>query len=106
MKIVIKTTDGGVAIMTLVSGSDEAQVIEKWKLANPEKYVSHRQMPDSAIPTDRTFRAAWADITPELTIDIDMAKAAYVPPEPAPAPTKEQLMAQLAALSAQIQALE
>jgi hypothetical protein len=27
-------------------------------------------------------------------------------PEPAPAPTKEQLMAQLAALSAQIQALE
>jgi hypothetical protein len=27
-------------------------------------------------------------------------------PEPAPAPTKEQLMAQLTALSAQIQALE
>ena len=29
-----------------------------------------------------------------------------VAPEPVPAPTKEQLMAQLAALSAQIQALE
>ena len=29
-----------------------------------------------------------------------------VAPEPAPAPTKEQLMAQIAALSAQIQALE
>ena len=32
-------------------------------------------MPDSAIPTDRTFRNAWADTTPELTIDVDMAKA-------------------------------
>ena len=106
MKIVIKLASGGVAIMTLVNDADEAEAIEKWKLANPEKYVSHRQMPDSAIPTDRTFREAWADTTPELTIDIDMAKAAYVPPAPAPAPTKEQLMAQLAALSAQIQALE
>lgn len=33
-------------------------------------------------------------------------KPVVVEPTPAPAPTKEQLMAQLAALSAQIQALE
>ena len=33
-------------------------------------------------------------------------KPVVVEPEPIPAPTKEQLMAQLAALSAQIQALE
>ena len=103
MKIVIKTTNG-VSIMTLVNDADEAEAIEKWKLVNPEKYVSHRQMPDSAIPTDRTFRNAWADTTPELTIDIDMAKAAYVPT--ILAPTKEELMAQLAELSAKIQALE
>jgi len=32
-------------------------------------------MLDSAIPTDRTFRDAWADTTPELTIDVDMGKA-------------------------------
>jgi hypothetical protein len=32
-------------------------------------------MPDDVIPTDRTFRDAWADTTPELTIDVDMAKA-------------------------------
>jgi len=74
MKIVIKTTNG-VSIMTLVNDADEAEAIEKWKLVNPEQYVSHRQMPDSAIPTDRTFREAWSDTTPELTIDIDMAKA-------------------------------
>jgi len=103
MKIVIKTTNG-VSIMTLVNDADEAEAIEKWKLVNPEQYVSHRQMPDSAIPTDRTFREAWSDTTPELTIDIDMAKAAYV--STTPAPTKEQLLAQLNALSAQIQALE
>jgi hypothetical protein len=103
MKTVIKLASGGVAIMSLVNGADEAEAIEKWKLANPEKYVSHRQMPDSAIPTDRTFRDAWADTTPELTIDIDMAKAAYIPT--IPAPTKEQLLAELQALTAKINAL-
>ena len=75
MKTIIKCTDGSVAVMTLVAGADEAEALEKWKLVNPDTYISHRQMPDSAIPSDRTFRDAWADITPELTIDIDMAKA-------------------------------
>ena len=75
MKIIIKKTFGGVAIMTLVNDADEAEAIRKWKSANPEAYVSHRQMPDDVIPLDRTFRDAWADITPELTIDVDMTKA-------------------------------
>ena len=44
--------------------------------------------------------------TAEEEAEWDAMEAAYVPPTPAPAPTKEQLMAQLAALSAQIQALE
>ena len=103
MKTVIKTTDG-VAIMTLVEGADLSEAIEKWKQANLGKYISHRQMPDSAIPTDRSFRHLWTDTTPELTIDIDMTKAAYVPTI-TPAPTKEELMAELAALTAKIQAL-
>ena len=46
------------------------------------------------------------ELTAEEIAEITARAAAYVPPEPAPAPTKEQLMAQLAALSAQIQALE
>jgi hypothetical protein len=75
MKIVIKRASGGVSIMTLINNSDEAESIEKWKLAHPEEYVSHRSMPDDAIPTDRTFRNAWADTTPELVIDVDMTKA-------------------------------
>lgn len=44
--------------------------------------------------------------TPEEEAEWDAMEAAYVPPTEPPAPTKEQLMAQLAALSAQIQALE
>jgi len=75
MKTVIKCADGSVSVMTLIAGANEAEAIEKWKLVNPDDYISYRQMPDSAIPTDRTFRDAWADITSELTIDIDMAKA-------------------------------
>lgn len=44
--------------------------------------------------------------TPEEEAEWDAMEAAYVPPTASPAPTKEELMAQLAALSAQIQALE
>ena len=74
MKIVIKTTEG-VQIMTLVGDSNVGEVLSKWGDLHPNKYISHREMPDSAIPSDRTFRDAWSDTTPELTIDIDMAKA-------------------------------
>jgi hypothetical protein len=74
MKIVIKTTDG-VAVMTLVEGAVISECISKWQAVNPNQYISHREMPDDAVPTDRTFRDAWADTTPELIIDIDMAKA-------------------------------
>jgi len=35
-------------------------------------------MEDSAIPTDREFREAWSDITPEPVIDIDMVKARQI----------------------------
>lgn len=74
MKIIIKTTDG-VAVMSLAEGADFEDVLFKWKLVNPGKYISHREMPDEAIPTDRYFRDAWEDTTPELVIDINMAKA-------------------------------
>jgi hypothetical protein len=46
------------------------------------------------------------ELTQQEIAELEARDAAYAPPTPAPAPTKEQLMAQLAALSAQIQALE
>ena len=45
------------------------------------------------------------DLTSEEIAELEARAAAYVPPTQ-PAPTKEQLLAQLNALSAQIQALE
>ena len=74
MKIVIKKTDG-IDIMTVIGNSDTSDELRKWQDFNVGKYVSHREMPDDAIPTDRTFRDAWDDTTTELSIDIDMAKA-------------------------------
>jgi len=45
------------------------------------------------------------DLTAEEIAELEARAAAYVPPS-RPAPTKEQLLAQLQALQAQIQALE
>lgn len=76
MKIVIQRTDGGVSVMQLVD--PQATVdgeLDKWRALYPAEYVSHRMMPDEAIPPDRTFRNAWCDETPEPVIDIDMPKA-------------------------------
>ena len=55
----------------------------------------HHMTAEGPIPFTAEEEAEW-----------DAMEAAYVPPEPTPAPTKEQLMAQIVALSAQIQALE
>jgi hypothetical protein len=46
------------------------------------------------------------DLTPQEIAELEARDAAYVPPTASPTPTKEQLLAQLNALSAQIQALE
>lgn len=46
------------------------------------------------------------DLTAEEIAELEARAAAYVPPTAPPAPTKEQLMAELSALTAKIQALE
>jgi len=56
--------------------------------------------------THKIVDGVLVDLTAEEIAEITAQQAAYVPPAPTLAPTKEQLMAQLAALSAQIQALE
>jgi len=45
------------------------------------------------------------DLTPEEIAELEARAAAYVPPS-APPPTKEQLLAELAALTAKINAME
>ena len=56
--------------------------------------------------THRMENGERVDLTPEEISELEARDAAYVLPTTPPAPTKEELMAQLAALSAQIQALE
>jgi hypothetical protein len=45
------------------------------------------------------------ELSAEEAAELNTRAAAYVPPAAPPAPTKEQLMAELAALTAKIQAL-
>jgi hypothetical protein len=76
MPIVIKRIDGGVSIMTLHEGDDVDVEIAKWDSSNmTPQYVSYREMPDSAIPPNKTWRDAWTDETKELVIDINLERA-------------------------------
>lgn len=55
--------------------------------------------------THKMVNGERVDLTAQEIAELEARDAAYVP-EPAPVPTKEQLLAQLQALQAQIQALE
>jgi hypothetical protein len=85
MQIVIKRQDGGVSIMGLHSSTYDlvrtagplADTIIELEISKSglAGIVSWRVFADDAIPTDRTFRNAWCDVTPAFVIDIDMPKA-------------------------------
>lgn len=75
MPIVIRRIDGGVTILSLAEGVDAEEEVDRWKACFPDQYASHRDMPDDAIPEDRTFRDAWCDVSPAAVIDHDMTKA-------------------------------
>jgi len=93
MKLCIKTPTG-VAIMTVVFPHEFTEreditleelntfadnEVARWSAANPGKYISHREITDADIPTDRLKRHLWADITDLPCIDI----------LPDPEPTRE-----------------
>lgn len=73
MPIAITRTDGGVSIMRPHEGTDIAAEIEKWKELHTGEYVLHQELPESAIPSDRTFRDAWK--AGNGVVEHDMAKA-------------------------------
>lgn len=76
MAIVIKLSSGGVAVMRLIGDVDASVEIEKWKAANPGMYVSHHDMADDAIPTDRANREAWVLNEAGDEIVVDMTRIA------------------------------
>jgi hypothetical protein len=88
MALVRKLADGRITITTFVGASTEAAVTDALsKLAaadanRPDPLpacVSWRMFPDEEVAkanaTMRDYRGAWTDETPELVIDVDMAKA-------------------------------
>jgi hypothetical protein len=56
--------------------------------------------------THKIVNGERVDLTPAEIAELQARDAAYIPEAPTPAPTKEQLMAELAALTTKIQALE
>jgi hypothetical protein len=108
-RIVYENQHGGVVIVTPVINTmpereniTEEQALQRAISKLPPEAVNYVVLDESAIPVDRTYRSAWVLSPDKQSVVVDSSKIA----PPAPAPTKEQLMAQLAALSAQIQALE
>lgn len=75
MKTVFTRNDGGISILNMIEGTDITREIAKWSEEDQKAIVSYREMPDVAIPEDKSFRNAWCDVTPEEIIDIDMVKA-------------------------------
>jgi hypothetical protein len=55
--------------------------------------------------THNMINGVRVDLTPEEIAELEARDAAYVPPTAPAAPTKEQLLAELQALTAKIQAL-
>ena len=96
--IVIKKVSGGVSIMRLVGDADVATCISQWQEVNPDEYVTHVEIAETDLPADQSTRARWNLENGAVVLSTDST--------PTPAATKEQLLAQLNALAAQIQALE
>lgn len=70
-KVIVKRQDGGVSIVTPAPGVTQ-ELIER-DAKRVEGYVSHRQVQDKELPTDRTFRDAWVD--DDVKINVNMPKA-------------------------------
>lgn len=72
-KIAVKRSDGGVSIVSPSSDATPETMLRDALAV--EGYVSHREIVDYALPSDRTFRNAWTDDFPTPTIDVDLDKA-------------------------------
>jgi hypothetical protein len=59
-----------------------------------------------SVYTHKMVNGQRVELTAEEIAELEARAAAYKPPAPPAPPTKEQLLAQLQALQAQIQALE
>lgn len=78
MTLVIKKASGGVAVMRLTGDADAAACIEQWKTLSPGEYVSHAEVPESALPQDRLQRAMWDLVNGAVVINQALAPVPQV----------------------------
>lgn len=71
MKIAIETRDGGVSIMTVLSGANSEECLDKWKELHGNSYVSHQTIPANKIPQSREHRSAWKLSSDKGAVDLD-----------------------------------
>lgn len=73
------TTTLGLQIVTLTASAEDplrrAAQLEKWKASYPGIYISHREIAESDLPEDRTFRGAWHDNGQAIVVNADKAAA-------------------------------
>jgi len=77
MRFLINKTDGigGMgSIGNCPNPEDFEEAIRKWKLSWPGRYISHREILPSEVPTDRTFRDALVDTGAKIACDIPRAR--------------------------------
>lgn len=72
-KIAVKRNDGGVSIIIPTSESTPELLLRD--ILAVEGYVSHREVLDNELPTDRIFRNAWTDDFNTSTIDVNPDRA-------------------------------
>ena len=77
MKIIYTRPDGGVSVVNpcKIPGESEEECIARVRARSiPKDATDVREVPDDAIPEDRTFRNAWKADSGEIAVDIDKAK--------------------------------
>jgi hypothetical protein len=87
-KIVYTRADGGVSIVVPAPKEILERVLGPLTNEEYQQHVISRSIPSDAtnvrsieetdIPSDREFRGAWCDVTPESHIDIDLVSAKEV----------------------------
>lgn len=68
MKIILKSKEGNIAIMTLVGDSDKEEAIKKFKESHPDLYTDYYEY-DGELPTNRDFRDAWTFKNNKVVVD-------------------------------------
>ena len=108
-RIIYENSDGTITVVIPVQNTNsisenftEEQVLQRAIDNLPVEITNYVVLDTSAIPIDRSNRNAWVLSPDKQSVVVDPNKIAT----PAPAPTKEQLLAELQALTAKIQSLE